>query len=275
MKKIFSRILTILLVGAFLLGAGLLAYPYAADLYNKWQSSQVSEKYDASSSAMSSEQTENLLAQARAYNQELLERPDRYHPDESFHQQYMDTLNIDGSGLMGTVTIPKIDVKLPVYHTTDENVLQNAAGHIEGTSLPVGGEGTHAVISGHTGLPSAKLLTDLDQLALGDLFTLTVLNQKMTYEIDDISVVLPEEADKLAISPDKDEVTLLTCTPYGINSHRLLIKGHRIENPKEDYLKAVDETGQFDWKILALAAAAIGIVVILVLLLKKPKKNQN
>ena len=275
MKKFFSRLFYIILIAAFLGGAGLLGYPYVADFINSWQASKAIDQYSESVTSMDNGEYEKIMEQAHAYNQELLTQPDRYNPSEEFHQKYMDTLNVGETGLMGTLTIPKINVKLPIYHTTEENVLQSAAGHIEWTSLPVGGIGTHSVISGHTGLPTARLLTDLDKLELNDLFTLTVLNEKMTYQIDDISVVLPQEAEKLAVNPDKDEVTLLTCTPYGINTHRLLIKGHRIENPEEDYLNKVDQTGRLDIKLILLAGAGLGIIVILILLVRKPKPKKK
>ena len=172
-------------------------------------------------------------ARANAYNEALLPSilPDSFavaeasdEPDE----EYMACLNIAGDEMMGTVEIPKIDIELPIYHTTDEEVLEKAAGHLEGSSLPVGGESTHAVISAHRGLPSASLFTDLDQLEEGDHFLLHILDETLAYEVDKISVVEPEETQDLAVEEGEDLVTLLTCTPYGVNSHRLLVRGHRV-----------------------------------------------
>lgn len=185
---------------------------------------------------------------------------DRWHLTDEQRQTYENTLDITGTGSMGYVTIPRIKVKLPVYHGTSEGVLQIAAGHLAGTSLPVGGETTHAVISGHTGLPSAKLLTGLDELQKGDTFAFHVLDETYTYQVDQISVVLPSDISKLNIESGKDYATLITCTPYGVNSHRLLVRGHRIPNPKVPDATTYDEPGY----MTAVAALVIGLLVSII-----------
>ena len=232
-KKLFT---TILIALFFLAGLSLLLYPFVSNQWNNYRQSRLISSYDSTVSQMESEGSidyEAEWARAKAYNEALLPSilPDSFavaeasdEPDE----EYMACLNIAGDEMMGTVEIPKINIELPIYHTTDETVLERAAGHLEGSSLPVGGESTHAVISAHRGLPSASLFTDLDQLEEGDHFLLHVLDDTLAYEVDKISVVEPEETQDLAVEEGEDLVTLLTCTPYGVNSHRLLVRGHRV-----------------------------------------------
>ena len=172
-----------------------------------------------------------MLQASRDYNQSLAARETSYFLSERQQAEYDSLLDVGGTGIMGYITIPRIGVELPIYHGTSDGVLQIAAGHLEGTSLPVGGASTHAVISAHRGLPSAKLFTNLDQLEVGDTFTITVLDRVLTYEVDKISIVLPTETDSLKVVDGKDYVTLMTCTPYGINTHRLLVRGRRITTP--------------------------------------------
>ncbi len=234
MKK--KTITTIIIILFFLVGLSLLLYPFVANQWNNYRQSRLISSYDSAVSQMESEGSidyEAEWARANAYNEALLPSilPDSFavaeasdEPDE----EYMACLNIAGDEMMGTVEIPKIDIELPIYHTTDEEVLEKAAGHLEGSSLPVGGESTHAVISAHRGLPSASLFTDLDQLEEGDHFLLHILDETLAYEVDKISVVEPEETQDLAVEEGEDLVTLLTCTPYGVNSHRLLVRGHRV-----------------------------------------------
>ena len=181
---------------------------------------------------MSGAERKAMLDAAHAYNERLVTNSDRWHMTDEQKREYDATLDVTGTGIMGYVTIPRIKVKLPVYHGTSDGVLQIAAGHLAGTSLPVGGATTHAVVSGHTGLPSARLLTGLDELKKGDTFAFHVLDETYTYQVDQISVVLPSEISKLNIEPGADYATLITCTPYGVNSHRLLVRGHRIPNPR-------------------------------------------
>lgn len=234
MKK--KSITTLIIILFFLAGLSLLLYPFVANQWNNYRQSRLISSYDSTVAQKEAEGGIDYEAEwerAHAYNEALLPSilPDSFavaeasdEPDE----EYMACLNIAGDEMMGTVEIPKINIELPIYHTTDETVLERAAGHLEGSSLPVGGESTHAVISAHRGLPSASLFTDLDQLEEGDHFLLHVLDDTLAYEVDKISVVEPEETQDLAVEEGEDLVTLLTCTPYGVNSHRLLVRGHRV-----------------------------------------------
>ena len=226
MKK---HIPTILFVIGMIIGVSLLLYPTLSDSWNKKQNADLIATYDADAASADTKTLEAELAKAEAYNQRLAETGTKWVLTDEEKAEYDSLLDLSGMGIMGHVDIPKIGVSLPIYHGTDEAVLQMAIGHLEGTSLPIGGESTHCVISGHRGLPSAKLFTDIDQLAEGDLFTLTVLDRTITYEVDQIRIVLPDELQNLEIEEGKDYCTLVTCTPYGINTHRLLVRGHRVE----------------------------------------------
>lgn len=219
--------LVVVLIG----GLGLIAYPSVADWWNRMHQSYAVAGYVAKTKDMSKAEKKKLLDAAHAYNLKLAANSDRWHMNATQKEQYKNTLDITGTGIMGYVTIPRIKVKLPIYHGTDEGVLQVATGHLTGTSLPVGGPTTHAVISGHTGLPSARLFTGLDELKKGDTFAFHVLDDTYTYQVDQIKVVLPDNLSALNIRTSLDFATLITCTPYGVNSHRLLVRGHRIPNP--------------------------------------------
>ena len=216
--------------------------------------------YVAKTNDMSKAEKKKLLDAAHAYNLKLAANSDRWHMTDEQKHEYNETLDVTGTGIMGYVTIPRIKVKLPVYHGTSDGVLQIAAGHLAGTSLPVGGATTHAVVSGHTGLPSARLLTGLDELQKGDTFAFHVLDETYTYQVDQISVVLPSEISKLNIESGADYATLITCTPYGVNSHRLLVRGHRIPNPKVPDSTQYDEPGE----MTAVAAVVVGLLVLIV-----------
>lgn len=229
MRRIITKLIFILI---FLTGFSVMMYPTVSNWVNERNSSRVVTDYERTIEAMPEADYTAEWEAAVAYNKYLegfgnisdavlAERADKANRYESL-------LNINHSGIMGVINIPKIKVSLPVYHTTEESVLQVGIGHYEGSSLPIGGEGTHSVLSGHRGLPSAKLLTDLDQIEPGDRFYLTVLREVMAYEVEEIEVVMPEEVEGLSIRPGEDLVTLVTCTPYGINSHRLLVTGHRV-----------------------------------------------
>ena len=230
MKWLKKHFLSVFLVAVLLTGAGILAYPTVSDWINDVNQSRAIVSYVENVSGMDDDIYRRILERAVEYNEHLRTLNNRWNLDEEELRVYDAVLNIDGSGNMGYLSIPKIDVLLPIYHGTEEVVLQRAIGHIEGSSLPGGGAGTHCVVSGHRGLPGAKLLTDLDRMVKGDTFMLTVLNETYTYEVDQIRVVLPDNLDDLEIDPEQDYVTLVTCTPYGVNSHRLLVRGHRIEN---------------------------------------------
>jgi len=218
---------TALLLLIFLAGLSLLLYPTVSNWWNTFHQTQVIADYTQSVSQLDTEKYASLWADANAYNQALLERGNPYQLPEDLLDQYNTLLDISGTGIMGYVEIPRINNSLPIYHGTDEAVLQVAAGHLEWTSLPVGGESTHSVISGHRGLPSAELLTHIDKLEVGDKFYIHVLDQVLEYRVDNIAVVEPDDVSLLAVTAGQDYMTLVTCTPYGINSHRLLVRGVR------------------------------------------------
>ena len=274
----------------FLAGLSLLLYPFVANQWNNHRQKQLISSYEQSVSdkdAAHEIDYDAELQKAKAYNEALLPSilPDSFAVAQAIEEDktYMDALNIAGDEVMGIVEIPKINIKLPIYHTTDEEVLKQAAGHLEGSSLPVGGESTHAVISAHRGLPSASLFTDLDQLKKGDHFLIHVLNETLCYEVDKISVVKPEETSSLAVEDGQDLVTLLTCTPYGVNTERLLVRGHRVPYVEQEVadektpLSGISlHTNYLLWVIIGLTITAI---FILVLYLKEKnlqkKKEEN
>jgi len=227
-KKKRDIITTVVFGFIFLAGLSVMLYPTFSNWWNRNMASHTVSDYKETVAQIDTAEYEQMLEDARAYNEQLAQL---YAPFTNFDAipGYDDLLDISGSGVMGYVSIPNINVELPIYHGTSEGVLQIATGHIQGSSLPVGGSSTHAVISGHRGLPSARLFTDLDQIVEGDTFTINVLNEVYTYEVERILIILPTETDKLAIFPGEDIVTLMTCTPYGINTHRLLVRGHRVE----------------------------------------------
>ena len=228
-KKKFDW-LSLVLFFIVLIGAGIIAYPTVSDWWNSFHQSRAIATYANIVENTSEEEMEAMLEAAREYNENLIHKPNRFLLDEEDLKEYDALLDLSGTGVMGYIQINEIGVNLPVYHGTDEAVLQIAIGHVEGTSLPIGGPGTHSVMSGHRGLPSAKLFTDLDKLVEGSTFTVTVLNQTATYEVDQIRIVLPTELSDLNIEDGKDYCTLVTCTPYGVNTHRMLVRGHRVEN---------------------------------------------
>ena len=221
---------TVVAVVILVAGVGIISYPTVSDWWNSYHQSRAIATYVNAVEETDPAMLEAMLAEARAYNERLASKPARYEmtPDEEL--EYTRLLDLTGNGVMGYVQINSINVDYPIYHGMDESVLQIAIGHLKGTSLPVGGETTHAVISGHRGLPRARLFTDLDRLVEGDTFTVTVLDQTCTYEVDQIRIVLPTDLSDLNIEQGKDYCTLITCTPYGINTHRLLVRGHRVNN---------------------------------------------
>ena len=226
--------LTLILLFILLAGAGLIAYPTFADWWNSFHQSRAVASYAEEVSNMNAEEYEKIIRIAEAYNKKLADSGILWTLNEEQEKEYEEQLNIGSSGIMGYISIPKIDVMLPIYHGIDEAVLQVAIGHIPGSSLPVGGTSSHCVISGHRGLPSARLFTDIDKLVEGDTFTITVLDQTLTYEVDQIRTVEPTDLSDLQIEKGKDYLTLVTCTPYGINTHRLLVRGHRTKNADGD-----------------------------------------
>ena len=229
-RKKRSALGTWLLVLIMLIGLGIMAYPTVSDWWNSFHASRAIASYSNAVENVDKEKLDDMIRAAHEYNEKLLKKPNPYTMTDEDMAEYNSLLDLSGTGIIGYITIKSIGVYIPIYHGVEESVLQIAIGHIEWTSLPVGGESTHAVVSGHRGLTSAKLCTDLDQLREGDTFSITVLNQMITYEVDQIRIVEPGDISELAIAPGKDYCTLVTCTPYGINTHRLLIRGTRVAN---------------------------------------------
>jgi len=225
---------------------------------------------------MDDKKYEEMWQAAEAYNKNLLEMGNRYMLTEEELEEYKQVLDVTGTGIMGYVEIPRVNITLPIYHGTNDEVLQIAIGHLEGSSLPVGGTGTHAVLSGHRGMPSARLFTDIDQLVEGDTFILQVLDQTLTYEVDQIHIVLPSELSDIRIDKDRDYVTLETCTPYGINTHRLLVRGHRVENAKDTRnIRVTADALQIKTSVVALFIGIPVLVLISLIMLLKPGKKQE
>ena len=267
----------------FLAGLSLLLYPFVANQWNNYRQKQLISGYEQVVSEK--EATEGIdydaeRKKAEEYNEALLPcvLPDSFALAESsgVDPVYMNTLNIAGDEMMGSVEIPKINIKIPIYHTTEEEVLNKGAGHLEGSSLPVGGANTHAVISAHRGLPSASLFTDLDQMEEGDIFVLNVLGRKLAYEVDQIKVVLPDEMSDLEIVQGKDLCTLVTCTPYGINTHRLLVRGHRTKYIEETVVRVQKEAEKKETGIWLLAGVgAVFLIIIIIVVVKRRRKRRN
>lgn len=274
MRRKKGKFITVLFVLVFLAGLFLLLYPSVSNYWNSFHQSQAVARYAKKVAELGQEKYEEIWEEAKAYNQSLAEQNSNYALTEEQKQEYEKILDVSGLGIMGCVEIPKIGCTLPIYHGTAASVLQSGAGHLEWSSLPVGGTDTHCVLSGHRGLPSAKMFTDLDKLTEGDIFMLRVLDEVLTYEVDKILIVEPQEMSSLSIVEGEDYCTLVTCTPYGINTHRLLVRGHRI-NPAED-LKSIRVTADAVRiePLLVLPIAAIPIILLLLLLVLLVKKNR-
>lgn len=264
--------LTILLVAILILGLGLLLYPSFSDYWNSLHQSRAIMTYAQNVANMEEEEYKRILSDAKEYNEKIAENGIIWNLTEEEREEYKEELNIDGTGNMAYIDIPKINVKLPIYHGTDEKTLETSVGHMEGTSLPVGGAGSHCVLSGHRGLPSAKLFSDLDKIVTGDTFSLTVLNETLTYEVDQIRIVEPTDLSDLRIVKEMDYCTLVTCTPYGINTHRLLVRGHRVANPNGD-ANVIADALQIEPVYIAPFVAAPILIVLLVLLLATTKRK--
>lgn len=263
---------SVVLVVMFIVGLTLLIYPSFSNYINTRHSLKSVDAYQKSVNMMDQDEVNKIISEAEKYNQSLINNSSRYQMTDAEIEEYNSILDITGTGIMGYITIPDIDVELPIYHGTDNSVLSVGTGHLEGSSLPVGGKGSHAVITGHRGLPQAKLFTDLPKLQIGDTFQITVFNRTLFYEVDQILTVLPDEVESLEIDPQQDYVTLVTCTPYGINSHRLLVRGHRIDNP-ESVVSA--EAGQIDKRIVAAYTCIPILLVVLVLLFIKGQRRRK
>lgn len=278
MKKKKGNSITFILILVLLAGLSLLLYPSVSDYWNSFHQTQAIASYAENVATMDQARYDALWEEAKAYNASLLGRSNAYLLSEAQRAQYDELLDVSGLGVMGYIEIPSIGCSLPVYHGTEESVLQIAVGHLDWTSLPVGGASTHCVLSGHRGLPSAKLFTNLDKLVEGDVFMLRVLDEVLTYEVDQILIVEPQEVAALQIVEGKDYCTLVTCTPYGVNTHRLLVRGHRIENIEE--AKAVRITAdaiQIEPLLVAPIVAIPMLLLLLILLLlpKQPNKEHG
>lgn len=270
MSKRKNTIIIICFIIVILLGAGAAAYPLIASINNEHTQSLVQTEYEEKLQQLDTSEIDAALAAAREYNKTIstvqIENIDKIKADLP---PYEDLLNLANNGIMGYIEIPAINIDLPIYHGTTGAAMEKGAGHMVGTSLPVGGIGTHAVISAHSGMASAKLFTDLDKLELGDMFFITVCNQKLAYEVDNIAVVEPTDIDLIRIDTQQDYVTLLTCTPYGVNTHRLLVRGHRVEMAEEAIAEVEEkaEPAASTWIEKYEQGILIGVAIFLGLLL--------
>lgn len=272
-----ERIWTIILVCVFIVGLAVLLYPTVSSWWNNKVTTRAIATYDSTVAEINEEDYSAYFVAAEKYNEALasLGSAAAISTPELADENYWSTLDISGTGIMGYITIEKINVQLPIYHGTSADVLQVGAGHLEGTSLPVGGGSTHSVISAHRGLPSATLFTNLDQIEVGDLFTITVLDQVLTYEVDQITIVEPDDIEGLYIEKDKDYCTLMTCTPYGVNSHRLLVRGERTENVEKALIYVTAEAYQVDTIIVASIAAVPLLLILLAWLLVSTRRRKK
>ena len=264
-KKKKNSLINLILVLIFLVGLSLLLYPSFSDYWNSFHQSRAIMSYLEDVGGMDSAEYDAVIARARAYNDAIDKESFRWFLSDEEREDYNSQLNVSKGGSMGYISIEKLHVQLPIYHGTDESVLQTSIGHLDWTSLPVGGESTHSVLSGHRGLPRAKLFSDLDKLTEGDVFTLNILNETLSYQVDQIRVVEPQDVTDLQIVPGKDYCTLFTCTPYGINTHRLLVRGHRVDNPMGD-AKVVADAMQIN-TIYVVPFVAVPMLLLLLIFL--------
>ena len=275
MKKKNNNWTTAFLVLLLLAGVSLLLYPSLSDYWNSMHQTRAIASYAETVSQLDTAQYDEMWKAAQNYNRSLAQRETAFALTGEQKAAYESLLDVSGLGVMGYIEIPEIDCSLPIYHGTEESVLQVAVGHLEWSNLPVGGEGTHCVLSGHRGLPSAKLFTNLDKLAVGDTFLLRVLDEVLTYEVDQILIVEPEQVDALGIVPGEDYCTLVTCTPYGINTHRLLVRGHRVENtPEAARMHVTADATQFD-PLFVAPVLAIPVLLLLLMILLVPKRRRK
>ena len=275
MKKKKGNFTTLLLILVLLAGLSLLLYPPVSDYWNSFHKTRAIAAYAEDVANLNQDQYDEIWAAAESYNAALTDRVNAYLLSDAQKEEYQQLLNVSGLGVMGYIEIPSIDCSLPIYHGTEESVLQIAVGHLEWSSLPVGGESTHCVLSGHRGLPSAKLCTNLDKLREGDIFLLRILDEVLTYEVDQILIVEPQEVGALQIVEGQDYCTLVTCTPYGINTHRLLVRGHRIDNVEEAKTVRVTADAVQIEPLLVAPIVAIPILLLLLILLLLPKRPKT
>lgn len=267
MKKIKKKLPTIILLIILVIGFSLLLYPSVSNYINSIHQTQSVADYGNSVSQMDNNSVTEMKEEVKSYNKSLSLNRQDFINGESVGEKYKSLLNIDGSGMMGYITIDKIGLQLPIYHGTSESVLSNGVGHLEGSSLPLGGNGTHCVLTGHRGVPTSELFSDLDDLDIGDIFTITILDEVLAYEVDKISIVAPDDDTKLYVDKNRDYVTLLTCTPYAVNSHRLLVRGKRVENNSSVHTitaEAVMMDSNLVALFIALPVLAVFILIVAV-----------
>lgn len=275
MKWVKKNRSTIILVLIFIVGLSLLLYPSLSDYWNSFHQSRAIATYAEAVADLDDVDYEKMWQEAEEYNEQLKNKTNRWTMTEEEEEEYNRILDVGGTGIMGYIEIPEIKVSLPIYHGTDEGVLQIAVGHIPGSSLPIGGMGTHSVVSGHRGLPSAKLFTNLDELKEGDIFMIRVLDETLTYEVDQIRIVEPDDLTSLEIDPEQDLCTLVTCTPYGVNTHRLLVRGHRIENLNDDSIRVTADAMQVDEMLVATAVAVPVLLILFVWVMVHYRKRKK
>lgn len=274
MKKLNRLLINILLITIILVGVGILLYPTVSNWLQSQYHKQLISTYNKDIEALPEDFVEEEWQKAIDYNQSLLGKP---HEDpfvggsDMAYNTYMSVLNING--IMGYIDIPGIDVHLPIYHGTSEEVLKKGVGHLENTAFPIGGEGLNSILSAHTGVPSAKLFTDLVNVKLGDMFSICVMNKIMHYKVDDIKVILPEESKNLVAVSGKDYVTLLTCTPYGINSHRLVVRGERCFELSESIV--FGKESRLIWKGVLIGSGSLALILLVVIIARSLKKRKR
>ena len=283
MKKHLSTVILILI---FLAGVSLLLYPTVSDYWNSMHASAAVTSYAEQVSNLDEEKYDEMLSAAREYNRSLPGRENPYLLSPAQKEQYESLLNLDGTGIMGYIEIPNINVSLPIYHGTEEETLERGVGHLIGSSLPIGGSSTHAILTGHSGLASQKMFSDLDKLEVGDTFYLEVLNEVLAYEVDQINTVLPHDTTYLGLEEGKDLCTLVTCTPFGVNTHRLLVRGHRIpytpentDNPTIELAEteeSVDSTWEQEYeKGVYLAIGIVALICLILFIVWLTQKGEN
>lgn len=274
-----SRLSLLIPILVFIVGLSLLLYPSVSNYWNSLHQSRTIASYVSAVEDLSDDMYDQILASAYEYNSRLYAGRIGLNLPESWQEDYQSQLNVAGDGVMGYIIIDKINCRLPIYHGTDDSVLNVAIGHIDGSSLPVGGESTHCVLSGHRGLPSAELFSRLDKLVEGDTFVIQTLDEILTYEVDKISIVLPNEMDELQTVEGEDLCTLVTCTPYGVNTHRLLVRGHRVANENKTTLRVTSEANQIEAIRIAPAFAAPLLLLLLLRLMfhnnRKKKRGKD
>ena len=274
-KKKGSNIGNYLFILIFIVGLGIFLYPSVSDYINSKNQSRAMSNYDELLESFTEADYSALWNAAYAYNEKLYQNGSRFNMSEADLEEYRGILNPTGTGIMGSIEIDKIDVNLPIYHETTEAVLQVGVGHLEGSSLPTGTKNTHAVLSGHRGLPSAKLFSDLDRLEVGDTFLVHILDQTFAYQVDQINIVLPEDTGHLGIVPGEEYVTLITCTPYGVNTHRMMVRGKRVDYSEEVRLIVPADASKYAPLMVAPFIGGPVIVLILVIYLIMPARRRT